>query len=283
MKRQHVQKFRKPMTQTNKAPMRVEDLEPRVYMSCGVALVGNALTITGDAQANEIRILDDGNANVEVTCDGATNSYNTVQSVKVKTGGSRDTVSYELTGDLMTKRVITADLGRGNDMFALILNRRTPPPSVPEAPPPDSQVGSSDVPVTPPDTPVAAPEPPVASPRKITGNLTASIKGGLGSDSIAVEATDIILTGGKVKVTITSDVTDTVHFDGNLAQGSMGSFAINKIRLDGIGLASLLVNTKRKQQLLGPAMLNLESDQGSDTCQFTAGLVTATGCTVQVP
>ena len=273
MKQQHVQRLRKPIAHANKAPLGVEGLESRVYLTCGLAVTAGALTITGDAQANQIGILDDGNANVEVTCDGASNTFSGIQSIKLKSAGSRDVVTYELTGDLVTKRKIVADLGRGDDAFSLILHRHPPAPSEPQTTPSDSLGEPSDPTVTP-------PEPAVATPRKMSADLTVSVNGGPGSDSIAVEATDIVLSKAKVKITIGGDSADRVGVDASLASGTMGSFDVGKIGLD---LASLLVNTKRKRPLPAAAVLKIDSAQGFDTCSFTAGLVTATGCDSQLP
>src|SRR5262245_29819818 len=87
---------------------------------------GGALFITGDDTANTVVVTDDGAGNVLVTMDGtAFPVFTGVTSITIQTFGGRDTVDYTLTGDLVGRQTVVADLGRQVDTFTAHVSDRT--------------------------------------------------------------------------------------------------------------------------------------------------------------
>jgi hypothetical protein len=80
---------------------------------------GTILTISGDATANVVDIVDDGNT-LTITGDGQNlNVPATITKVVISLGSGGDTVNYTLTGNLAASstRSIDVSLGNGNDTF----------------------------------------------------------------------------------------------------------------------------------------------------------------------
>ncbi len=114
----------------------LESLEGRQLMAASAAQVGfqedastgtNTLIITGTNKADNIRIDDNGTAgagSITVTL-GNGSTYTTksaIAQIDLVAKGGNDTVNYNLTGDLVTPRVVLVDLGAGNDKFTDNLN-----------------------------------------------------------------------------------------------------------------------------------------------------------------
>jgi hypothetical protein len=102
---------------------RLEALEQRSLLSCTVTFNQGVLLIKGDAQANHVKVFDNGLnsgsplANVSVACDGQSQQFAHVQVIKVRTLGGNDTVRYELSQPLVGFRAVEVDLGGGDDAF----------------------------------------------------------------------------------------------------------------------------------------------------------------------
>ncbi len=109
----------------------LECLEGRQLMAASPAQVGfqedrpagtDTLIITGTNKADVIRIDDNGTSaagNITVTL-GTGNVYTTqtaVAQIDLVAKGGDDQVTYNLNGNLVTPRVVLADLGAGNDKF----------------------------------------------------------------------------------------------------------------------------------------------------------------------
>lgn len=106
---------------------RLVPLDDRSLPSVTFTLTGSTLIITGDASANNIVITDDGTtAGISVVGDGATwVAPSAVSAIVVSTLGGDDAVTYNLTGQLTTTRLLSADLGKGDDTFTANLNGQT--------------------------------------------------------------------------------------------------------------------------------------------------------------
>src|SRR5262249_51671841 len=76
-----------------------------------------AITDTGKGDAGAVTVFDHGVA--------VFTSPGPVTQIMVLTYGGNDAVDYRLTGDLTTKRTVTADLGLGNDSFTANLDGQT--------------------------------------------------------------------------------------------------------------------------------------------------------------
>jgi hypothetical protein len=110
----------------NRVSPRLEGLESRVALSATAQqLPGGVLLVTGDNQADNIKINDDG-TRVHVYSNGASlgTFYNITNSVVINTNGGDDHVQYDIQGDVPTSggivsvpvfRNIYMDLGIGND------------------------------------------------------------------------------------------------------------------------------------------------------------------------
>jgi hypothetical protein len=106
---------------------RLEAFDDRSLPS--VTASGGDLFILGDDTANTVVIMDDGAGNVEVTMDGQdyvfADPLNPITSITIQTFGGVDTVDYTLTGDLVGKQTVVADLGNRADSFTAHLSDRT--------------------------------------------------------------------------------------------------------------------------------------------------------------
>jgi hypothetical protein len=101
---------------------RLVPLDERALPSVSAVIVPGTtvLQITGDETANTVRITDDATAGViTVTGDGVTQTFAAagVESIVVNTLGGDDVVEYDLTGALATTRLVSVDLGQGDDTF----------------------------------------------------------------------------------------------------------------------------------------------------------------------
>jgi hypothetical protein len=109
---------------------RLEALNDRWLPSVTIVTTGSigaTLQITGDDTANNIVITDDGTgAGITVNADGqptwTTPVGMTIAAVVISTLGGDDTVTYNLTGPLTSTRLVSADLGKGNDSFTFNMN-----------------------------------------------------------------------------------------------------------------------------------------------------------------
>jgi D-aminopeptidase len=89
-------------------------------VTAGIIPGTTILQVTGDDTANAVQITDDATAGViTVTGDGVTQTFDAtaVESIVVNTLGGDDAVEYDLTGALATTRLVSVDLGQGDDTF----------------------------------------------------------------------------------------------------------------------------------------------------------------------
>jgi hypothetical protein len=89
-------------------------------VTAGIVPGTTILQITGDDTANTVQITDDASTGViTVTGDGVTQTFAAagVESIVVNTFGGDDVVEYDLTGPQSTTRLVTVDLGNGDDTF----------------------------------------------------------------------------------------------------------------------------------------------------------------------
>ena len=114
----------------------LECLEGRQLMAANAAQVGfqedastgtNTLIITGTNKADVITIDDNGTgAAGAITVHVGTGNVYTTQSaiaqIDLVAKGGNDQITYNLTGDLVSPRVVLVDLGAGNDKFTDNLN-----------------------------------------------------------------------------------------------------------------------------------------------------------------
>jgi hypothetical protein len=109
---------------------RLEALEDRLVPTCTVVHSGPALSITGSAAADKVKLTDDG-TRVTVQCDNAKGvTYSGITAINVSTKGGNDSVSYNLVRDPFLKafslpgllvnptRALNVSLGTGADKFA---------------------------------------------------------------------------------------------------------------------------------------------------------------------
>jgi hypothetical protein len=107
---------------------RLETLEGRCVPAVVVGESNGVLTIQGDARRNTVAITDDGgtaNGSVRVAWEGREFvSANPVNTIRLRSRGGRDQVSYTLTGPLQQRRLhlVDLDLGSGNDVLNVTLN-----------------------------------------------------------------------------------------------------------------------------------------------------------------
>lgn len=103
---------------------RLVSLDERALPSVTITQTGSTLAITGDANANQIEITDDGTpSGITVTADGVMWSAQApVSAIVVSTLGGDDAVAYDLIGSLTTTRLLSVDLGIGDDTFTANLH-----------------------------------------------------------------------------------------------------------------------------------------------------------------
>jgi hypothetical protein len=107
---------------------RLEALEERALLACSIStLPDGVLKIEGDAAADNVKIVDTTGlgGSVSVKCGNQTTTVNGIKEIQVFTKGGKDSVEYELhtqsnnyLGTGKTSRVVTVDLGSGDDKFA---------------------------------------------------------------------------------------------------------------------------------------------------------------------
>src|SRR5262245_31949882 len=96
---------------------RLENLEGRLCLSVTVASVekpnGTELRITGDAAANNIKIIDQGNGHVDVTNGNGKllGSADDVRAIRLEAKGGADSISYALVNPLTHVQSLFLDLG----------------------------------------------------------------------------------------------------------------------------------------------------------------------------
>jgi hypothetical protein len=98
--------------------LRAEALDRRLLLSGCTSLFDpdlGMLEVSGDATANDIAIVDSGEADVEVLCDGEFERFGDVEHIVVKSRAGNDVVTYRLDGDLISGRVVELVLGKGRD------------------------------------------------------------------------------------------------------------------------------------------------------------------------
>jgi hypothetical protein len=102
-------------------------LERREVPSATVTVVGGKMEITGDGSANAVVIRDDGSGNVSATVvtgsTQVTRSASKVNQIVVHTLGGDDSVSFQLTRNMLTALDLDVDVGAGNDRVAIDLYR----------------------------------------------------------------------------------------------------------------------------------------------------------------
>ena len=93
-----------------------------------------------------------------------------------------------------------------------------------------------------------------------------------------MEATDIILDDADVVIRLRgNDRSDTVSFEGNLADTSIGRIIVGVVGGRGRDNLTLLIDTAGNE-LDGPALFKIKGGRGFDTCTFTEDLVVVKGC-----
>ncbi len=97
----------------------VESLENRWCPATSITFTGSSMVIQGDNLANDVTITDDGAGGVSATITspaGDTSASGSgITNIQVITGGDDDTVDYTFSDALTTDRVITLNLGAGDD------------------------------------------------------------------------------------------------------------------------------------------------------------------------
>jgi hypothetical protein len=111
---------------------RLEAFDERVLPSVttNYSAANAVLVVKGDAANDVIAITDTGkgDAGAVTVFDHRVPVFTSpglVTQIMVVTYGGADVVDYRLTGDLTTKRLVTADLGAGNDSFTATLDGQT--------------------------------------------------------------------------------------------------------------------------------------------------------------
>jgi len=108
---------------------RFESLESRLCLSVSVSTIekpnGTELKITGDAAANVINIVAEGDGHVRVTNGNGKllGAADDVRAIKLDTKGGADTVSYSLVDPLARAQKLIFDLGAGKDSLNLDLTQ----------------------------------------------------------------------------------------------------------------------------------------------------------------
>jgi hypothetical protein len=93
----------------------LESLEVREVPAIQILNTGHTLQIIGDAQANTISILDNGQGTISVSVGTEQFTLTGINNVKIDTRAGDDTVNYKLTGPLEVTESIEAWLGKGSD------------------------------------------------------------------------------------------------------------------------------------------------------------------------
>jgi hypothetical protein len=102
----------------------LEALEDRRVPTCTALQFAGSLTITGTDQADVIRIDDNGFGGVSVLCDTDVFArvFTGVTAISVNAQRGRDTVVYNLRGNVFNFRSLRVDLGSGDDTFLAFFN-----------------------------------------------------------------------------------------------------------------------------------------------------------------
>lgn len=125
-------------TKSRRFAPRLECLDDRSLPAVMVDLIGSTLVITGDSGANSVTISDSGqlgsvdpetgvrSGGLTVVADGVEYWFGTqVSAIVVNTYEGDDSVLYALTGPLSATRLVSVDLGRGDDSFTADLTGQT--------------------------------------------------------------------------------------------------------------------------------------------------------------
>lgn len=105
----------------------VNVLEGRELPSATISVAGGKMEITGDNAANAVVIRDDGSGNVSATVitgsSQASRTASKINQIVIHTQGGDDSVSFQLTKNMLTALDLDIDLGAGNDRAAIDLYR----------------------------------------------------------------------------------------------------------------------------------------------------------------
>jgi hypothetical protein len=109
---------------------RVEALEDRRVPTCNFIVQGSTLLVqapvTRSQPNNNIVISDNGSGganNVVGFCKQPFFPNVAISRIELNAGGGNDRVTYNLIGDLVTSRVLDANLGNGSNTFQAVLRR----------------------------------------------------------------------------------------------------------------------------------------------------------------
>ncbi len=116
-----------PTTTTRRTPKKtvpqVEALESRWCLSTTVVQSGSLLTITGDNQADQVKINDNPAANITgVRANGQERLFSGVDRIVVDLKGGKDALQYFQESNRTRSMSFTADLGSDNDFFQSGIN-----------------------------------------------------------------------------------------------------------------------------------------------------------------
>lgn len=106
----------------------LETLETRCLLNAGFGVADHVLTITGDGDADHIRVRDNGTANgisIRLNDDADwTDLASNITRININSHGGADDISYRLMDDLRAgvSRKLVANLGSGNDTFNAYLH-----------------------------------------------------------------------------------------------------------------------------------------------------------------
>ncbi|MCA9152001.1 MAG: hypothetical protein KDA92_22010 [Planctomycetales bacterium] len=103
--------------QSRKPNLKVEQLEKREVFCSSMSLSGSALSIQGDFLADNIAIVDNGDGDLRVTCDGATSIYENITQLNVRSNDGADRVTYFQQGNRTRNMDLNVWLAGGNDYF----------------------------------------------------------------------------------------------------------------------------------------------------------------------
>ena len=108
----------------------MEMLEDRVVPAVSFQQIGSSVIIEGDNVANVIRIVDNGDGDIEVWGDGAFFQADNIDSLEILTNFGDDKVIYTQEGDRTRDMQMYTHMGGNQDYFAAyirgdILNGRT--------------------------------------------------------------------------------------------------------------------------------------------------------------
>ncbi|HEX3148909.1 MAG TPA: hypothetical protein VHR66_12580 [Gemmataceae bacterium] len=249
------------MANSSTTALQLESLNERTVPSVTVVQNGGILTVKGDQFANNVQITDDGTASgLTVTVDGMVYPVTgPVDSVHVRAGSGKDSVSYSLTGDYVgIARTINVALGNGDDTFTADLSHGIDATSsltllV------DGGNGKDALSVTGPAT---------GSTAVLAGALTIDLKGNNGMDTLSFAyaaevdgSLTITARGGNGKDTITGDV--------NVAAGSTGAVTIHEFGGNGKDVLGLSVAGDGLAGLSALLDATIDGGHGQDTVTAT--------------